>query len=92
MISTDVIKTLILSAEVPETPAITSNISVDISTKQTVKSYSEIVRNDEYFNKSKRNHVWCMGNQPKSTLRAAREVQFDACNLCSRFSLQRRIF
>ena len=42
MTSTDVRKTLTLSAEIPETPAIMSNISVDISAEQTVKSYSDI--------------------------------------------------
>ena len=39
--STDVRKTLTLSTEVPETPAIMSNISVDIAAEQTVKSYSD---------------------------------------------------
>ena len=64
--STDVKTPLTLSSEVPETPAIMSNISVDIAAEQTVKSYSDTVRNDDKFQQVKRNHVWCMANQPKT--------------------------
>ena len=77
--STDVRKTLTLSTEVPETPAITSNISVDISTEQTVKSYSDIVRNDDKFQQVKKKSRLVYGKSTNNTLRAAPEVQFDAC-------------
>ena len=77
--STDVRKTLTLSREVPETPAIMSNISVDIAAEQTVKSYSDTVRNDDKF------------QQVKKKSRVV-YVQYSLMrvSLWSRFSLQRR--
>ena len=77
--STDVKKTLTLSSEVPETPAIMSNISVDIAAEQTVKSYSDTVRNDDKFQQVKKKSRVVYGKSTKNTLRAAPEVQFDAC-------------
>ena len=77
--STDVRKTLTLSPEVPETPAIMSNISVDIAAEQTVKSYSDTVRNDNKFQQVKKKSCVVYGKSTKNTLRAAPDVQFDAC-------------
>ena len=54
MTSRDVRKTVTLSGEVPETSATTSNISVDISAEQTVKYYSDTVRNHEKFQQIKK--------------------------------------
>ena len=72
--SADVRKTLTLSGEVPETPAITSNISVDISAEQTVKPYSDTVRNDDKFQQVKKKSRVVYGISTKNTLRAEPEV------------------
>ena len=74
---TDVRKTLTLSTEIPETPAIMSNISVDIAAEHTVKSYSDTVRNDDKFQQVKKKSRVVYGKSTKNTLRAAPEVQFD---------------
>ena len=76
--STDVRKTLTLSTEVPEIPAIMSNISVDIAAEQTVKSYSDTVRNDDKFQQVKKKSRVVYGKSTKNTFRAAPEVKFDA--------------
>ena len=68
--STDVRKRLTLSAEVTETPAITSNISVDIYVEQIVKCYSDIVRNDNKFQQVKNKSRMVYGISAKNTLRA----------------------
>ena len=70
--STDVRKTLL--TEVPETPAIMSNISVDISAEQTIKSYSDTVRNDDKFQQVKKKSGVVYGKSTKNPLRAAPEV------------------
>ena len=77
--STDVRKRLTLSTEVPETPAITLTISVDISAEQIVKSYSDTVRNDDKFQQVRMKSRVVYGKSIQNTLRAAPEVQFDAC-------------
>ena len=56
-----------------------SNISVDIAAEQTVKSYSDTVRNDDKFQQVKKKSRVVYGKSTKNTLRAAPEVQFDAC-------------
>ena len=68
-----------MSAEDPETLAKTLNISVDISAEQTVKSYSDIVINDDKFQQVKKKSCVMYGKSTQNTLRAAPEVQFDAC-------------
>ena len=55
------------------------NISVDIAAEQTVKSYSDTVRNYDKFQHVKKKSRVVYGKSTKNTLRAAPEVQFDAC-------------
>ena len=56
-----------------------SNISDDIAAEQTVKYYSDTVINDDKFQQVKKKSRVVYGKSTKNTLRAAPEVQFDAC-------------
>ena len=77
--SRDTSKSVMVAEDIPEILETTATISNPISAKQTVKSYSDTVRADDKFQQVKRKSRVVYGKSTKNTLRAAPEVQFDAC-------------
>ena len=77
--SRNVSKSEMVAENIPEILEMTPTITHPISAKQTVKSYSDTELADDKFQQVKRKSRVVYGKSTKNTLRAAPEVQFDAC-------------